>query len=100
MEDIGDGLNVLAAPNEAGKSTLFDGLQALLFSKSGSTAKEIRQLQPYAGGWPHIVADVEWDGGRYRIEKRFLGGSSTGSWISKPARKSPWPTRPRPGSTG
>ena len=73
VEDIGDGLNVLAAPNEAGKSTLFDGLQALLFFKSGSTAKDIRQLQPYAGGWPYIVADVEWDGGRYRIEKRFLG---------------------------
>ena len=73
VEDIGDGLNVFAAPNEAGKSTLFDGLQTLLFYKSGSTAKQIRQLQPYAGGWPHIAADVELEEGRYRIEKRFLG---------------------------
>ena len=73
VEDIGDGLNVFAAPNEAGKSTLFDGLQALLFYKSSSTAKEIRQLQPYAGGWPQIAAEVELEGGRYRIEKRFLG---------------------------
>ena len=73
VEEMGDGLNVFAAPNEAGKSTLFDGLQALLFFKSSSTAKEIRQLQPYAGGWPHIAADVEFEGGRYRIEKRFLG---------------------------
>ena len=73
VEDIGDGLNVFAAPNEAGKSTLFDGLQALLFYKSNSTASAIRKLQPYSGGWPHISADVEFEGGRYRIEKRFLG---------------------------
>ena len=73
IERIEDGLNVFAAPNEAGKSTLFDSLHALLFTKLSSRASTVRSLKPYAGGSPHISADVERDGGLYRIEKQFLG---------------------------
>lgn len=78
MEPIDDGLNVFAASNEAGKSTLFDGLQALLFVNCRSKASLVRSLRPYAGGWPHIAADVEFEGGLYRIEKRFLGQAFAG----------------------
>ena len=74
IEGIADGLNVFAAPNEAGKSTLFDALHALLFVKYTSKAGPVCSLKPYAGGWPRIAADVEFDGGFYRIEKQFLGG--------------------------
>ena len=73
IERIDDGLNVFAAPNEAGKSTLFDSLHALLFTKPSSRASTIRLLKPYVGGSPRISADVESDGGMYRIEKQFLG---------------------------
>ena len=31
LDGLGDGLNVVGAPNEAGKSTFFEALQALLF---------------------------------------------------------------------
>ena len=74
IEGIADGLNVFAARNEAGKSTLFDALHALLFVKYTSKARPVSSLKPYAGGWPRIAADVEFDGGCYRVEKQFLGG--------------------------
>ena len=38
---IGAGLNVMSAPNEEGKSTLFDALQALFFQSYRSRGKEI-----------------------------------------------------------
>ena len=72
IDNFGDGLNVFAEPNEAGKSTLFDALFALVFCKHRSSAKEIKRLQPYSGGGPLISADFEWEGGLYRVEKRFL----------------------------
>ena len=75
IENISDGLNIFAVPNEAGKSTMFDALHALLFVRHTSKAKPIMSLKPYAGGSPWIVADVECERGRYRIEKKFLRGS-------------------------
>ena len=39
---IGDGLNVLTAPNERGKSTFFDALHAVFFKDRKSWDKEIR----------------------------------------------------------
>lgn len=75
IEQITDGLNVFAAPNEAGKSTLFDALHALLFVKFKSKAAPVRSLKPYAGGSPRISADVEYRDGSYRIEKQFLSGA-------------------------
>ena len=74
IENILDGLNIFAAPNEAGKSTLFDALHALLFSKHTSQTRQIFSLKPYAGGSPLIVADVEFEDRLYRIEKKFLSG--------------------------
>ena len=41
------GLNVLAAPNEAGKSTLFDAIHALFFIPHRSS--RIGHLRPEAG---------------------------------------------------
>ncbi len=75
VSGLSDGLNVLAAPNEQGKSTLFDGLQALFFSAHGGRPKEIKALQPHAGGAPEVLAEVETDDGLFTVAKR---------WISKP----------------
>lgn len=72
ITDIGPGLNVLAAPNEQGKSTLFEALHALFFYEARSwKQKEAASLAPHAGGNPEISADVEVDGTRYRLTKVF-----------------------------
>ena len=55
IEGLADGLNVLSAPNEQGKSTLFDGLQALFFTPHGGSGKEIKALQPHAKGAPEAL---------------------------------------------
>ncbi|SIS63511.1 AAA family ATPase [Phaeovulum vinaykumarii] len=69
------GLNVLSAPNESGKSTLFDALHAVLFEKHGARKKEVLALQPDVGGAPTITLEIELDGKAFRIVKR---------WLSKP----------------
>ena len=56
---IGDGINVLSEPNEHGKSTLFDAIQALFFKPFGSRDKEVAALRPHAGGAPEVTIEVE-----------------------------------------
>lgn len=69
---LGPGLNVLSAPNESGKSTLFDALQALFFQPHRSRGKEIMALKPHAGGAPTVAVEIDLPDGRHRIEKRWL----------------------------
>ena len=75
VSGIGDGLNVLSEPNEYGKSTLFDALQALFFVPHGSKAKEVRALRPHAGGAPEVTVEVETETGLHSVHKR---------WTSRP----------------
>lgn len=72
---IGDGLNVLCEPNEHGKSTLFDAIQALLFKPHGVNDKEIKALKPHAGGAPEVTVEVETDEGCFTIAKRWTSRS-------------------------
>lgn len=72
---LSEGLNVLAAPNEQGKSTLFDGLQALFRYPHSGKPREITALKPHAGGAPEVLVEVETDEGVFTVAKR---------WISKP----------------
>jgi hypothetical protein len=72
IDGIGDGINVLCEPNEHGKSTVFDAVQALCFQPHRSQAKEVRALKPHAGGAPEVAMEVETEGGVFRIEKRWL----------------------------
>ncbi|MBO0346238.1 AAA family ATPase [Roseibium sp. CAU 1637] len=78
---FGDGLTTITAENESGKSTFFDALHALFFHDYGSGKKELKDLQPYAGGAMRIAAEVEIEGEAYRIEKVFnlkkAGSSAT-----------------------
>lgn len=69
---LADGLNVLSAPNEQGKSTLFDALQALFFNPHGGASKEIKSLQPHAKGAPEVLAEIETAEGRFTVAKRWL----------------------------
>ena len=75
VSDIGDGLNVLSEPNENGKSTLFDAIQALFFKAHGARDREIMALKPHAGGAPEVTVEVETPEGRFVIAKR---------WTSRP----------------
>ena len=71
---IADGLNVLTAPNERGKSTVFDALHAAFFKDRKAWDRDIRALVPHAGGDPAVTVDIELAGRVFRIEKRWNKG--------------------------
>ena len=74
IEGIGDGVNVLSAPNEAGKSTCFDALHGLLFAKHSAQGGDVRGLRPHSGGSPRIEADLETAEGLFRVSKTYFAG--------------------------
>lgn len=76
VEGITDGLNVLCEPNEQGKSTLFDALQAVFFKPHGSRDKEVSSLRPHAGGAPEVTIEIETENGHFSVTKR---------WFQKPS---------------
>lgn len=73
LDGIEDGLNVLAGPNEMGKSTLLDALRAALFEKHSSRAQPIAALQnDRSQAAPVVELVFEMGDGPYRITKRFI----------------------------
>ena len=77
IERIADGVNVLAAPNEAGKSTAFAALRALMFEKSSAKGRVVKALRPYSGGGPVVEADIDTADGLHRLRKRFFTKAET-----------------------
>ena len=75
VDGFSGGIDVLAGPNEMGKSTLFRALRMLLTVKHNSGGGLVRKLTPYGGGQPLIEADLEIGGKFWRITKRFGRGS-------------------------
>jgi DNA repair exonuclease SbcCD ATPase subunit len=74
IENIGEGVNVLCAANEHGKSTCFEALHALFFQPHTGTSKGVQLLRPYSGGNPLVEVDIETREGRYRLTKQYYGG--------------------------
>ncbi|KKC38050.1 DNA-binding protein [Devosia epidermidihirudinis] len=74
IEGIGDGVNVLTAANEHGKSTCFEALHALFFHPHTGTASGVQMLRPYSGGSPLVEADISTASGRYRLTKQYYSG--------------------------
>ena len=74
IESIGDGVNVLCAANEAGKSTSFEALHALFFQPHTGTPKDVQRLRPYSGGSPYIEADITTEDGAFRLAKQYYSG--------------------------
>lgn len=74
IEGIRDGVNVLTAANEYGKSTAFEALHALFFQPHTSASKSVQVLRPYSGGNPRVEAEIETEAGRFRLTKQFYGG--------------------------
>ena len=72
ISNIGDGVTVVSEANEFGKSTFFDALHALFFLKYGAATRDVKALQPRAGGAVRVSAEVELPDGRFTVEKSFL----------------------------
>ncbi|MSU88691.1 chromosome segregation protein SMC [Rhodobacteraceae bacterium 2CG4] len=75
IDGIGAGLNVLTAPNEHGKSTVFDAVEALFTVGYRSRKQDIGALRPHAGGAPEITVELDLPEGRFTVAKR---------WFSRP----------------
>nr|WP_222124978.1 AAA family ATPase [Variovorax boronicumulans] len=68
------GLNILAGPNEAGKSTLVRAIRAAFFERHKSSMVE--DLKPWdegSGAAPRVEIDFELAGQPHRLVKSFLG---------------------------
>ena len=70
--------NVVAGPNESGKSTLMEAIQNVLFLKASGNRKEHRaMISEIHGGKPEVTLVFEAGGKQYRLEKQFKGQNGT-----------------------
>lgn len=70
---LSPGLNILAAPNESGKSTALRATARALFDRHTTKGDEIKSLQPAGTDLaPRVAVEFETRTGRFRIEKTFL----------------------------
>ena len=77
VDGFGSGVNVLAAGNEVGKSTLFKAIRTCLFCRHDSKTQEIRDLGSDYSQLPATVElAFEHDGTPYVIKKSFLRSPS------------------------
>ncbi|MEO0619558.1 MAG: AAA family ATPase [Pseudomonadota bacterium] len=74
IDGLSGGLDVLAAPNEDGKSTLFEAVRWVINEKYGASSgsKKMRSIMPYAGGAPLIEIDFDLAGRMYRLRKQYV----------------------------
>ena len=77
VDGFGTGVNVLAAGNEVGKSTLFKAIRTCLFCRHDSKTQEIRELGSDDSQLPATVElAFEHDGKHYKVRKSFLRSPS------------------------
>lgn len=70
---FGPGLNVLAAPNESGKSTALHAAARALFDRHTTRSEELKALQPAGSALaPSVTVEFETGAGHFRIAKTFL----------------------------
>jgi len=73
VRGLGPGVNILAAGNEAGKSTLFRAVRACLFERHNTVNKEVRALATDGLSLPVTVTlGFEHAGEDYAVTKSFL----------------------------
>jgi len=81
VRGLGAGVNVLAAGNEAGKSTVFRAVRTCLFKRHNSNDQDIRNLAYAEAQLPCYVALAFDHAGRsYEIRKSFVRGASASLW--------------------
>lgn len=73
IDDFTDGINLFAAPNESGKSTIVEAIRAAFFERHRSSSVE--HLRPWgdAAATPSVEVEFEFAGKSYRLAKAFLG---------------------------
>ncbi|WP_046111676.1 AAA family ATPase [Aquincola tertiaricarbonis] len=73
LEGFADGLNLFAAPNECGKSTVAEAIRAAFFERHRSSSVE--HLRPWGepSATPTVEVDFELGGRQHRLTKAFLG---------------------------
>ena len=74
LNGLSGGLDVLAAGNEAGKSTLFRALEVAFYEKHTATGDRVQGVTPRGGGSPLIEVDFSANGDDWRITKQFGRG--------------------------
>lgn len=74
LEGLTGELDVLAASNEAGKSTLFRALEAVFYERYTGLNTRLQALHPYGGGSPLIETDFTAQGELWRLTKQFGRG--------------------------
>lgn len=83
--ELRDGVNVIGGPNEAGKSTIFNAIQKVLFTpsklKKKDFEKEIKRWLPLGGGdTVKVELEFENEGEKYTL-KRMWGNSESSELI-------------------
>src|ERR1700730_3559256 len=77
VDGFGEGVNVLAAGNEVGKSTLFKAIRTCLFCRHDSKTQEIRDLASEGSLLPAMVQlSFDQNDHAYVIRKSFLRSPS------------------------
>lgn len=76
IDGIRDGVNVLAGPNEMGKSTLFHALEAAFLMRFKAGGAALDHMRPHVGGEPLVEVDFERDGRVWRLRKQFGRGAN------------------------
>ena len=75
---FGEGLTVIAGPNESGKSTLVEAIHHAFFLRSRVSGEVVQSLRSdLHGGLPSVEVEFEADGRRLTIEKTFNGAKGT-----------------------
>lgn len=80
------GLNLLAAPNEAGKSTLLEAIRSAILLPHRAQSEEARRLKPLAGGTPTITLTLAAPSGMWWIRKRFAGTAGRAEVVAPDGR--------------
>ncbi len=76
IEAFDAGLNVLSGPNEFGKSTIFQALEAVFLLRHATSGAVLDAMRPRAGGEPLVEVDFETPEGQWRIRKQFGRGKA------------------------
>lgn len=78
INGCGDGLNLIFAPNETGKSTLVEAVGRALFDRYAAGGAAIDALRPWGTSLsPEIELEFDVEGKRYRLHKRLLDDPSS-----------------------
>jgi hypothetical protein len=75
VRDFAPGLNVLAGPNERGKSTWLRALLTLFLEGHRAKKQAVEDLRPYGGGAPRIACRFALGEAAWRIEKQYLAAA-------------------------